>query len=90
MSLPLKDFSVGLSDSIHAALEAESLAFDKTMQVVARGILQEWADRKHVAYTVYARRVLSNGMQGELPGLETELAGTKTGNGGIQRKGGQR
>lgn len=86
MSIPLKDFSVGLSDSIHAALEAESLAFDKTMQVIARGILQEWADRKHLAYTVYARRVLSNGMQGELPGLETVSTGPKPGNGGTPRK----
>jgi len=90
VSVPLKDFSVGLSDSIHAALEAESLAFDKTMQVIAREILQEWADRKHHAYTVYARRVLSNGMQGELPGLETELPGSTTGNAGIQRKGPKR
>lgn len=80
MATPLKDFSVGLSDSIHAALEAESIAFDKTMQVVAREVLQEWADRKHRAYTVYARRVIANGNQAELPGLET-------GNDGIARKG---
>lgn len=80
MAIPLKDFSVGLSDSIHAALEAESVAFDKTMQVVAREVLQEWADRKHRAYTVYARRVIANGNQTELPGFET-------GNDGIARKG---
>lgn len=80
MATPLKDFSVGLSDSIHAALEAESVAFDKTMQVVAREVLQEWADRKHRAYTVYARRVIANGNQTELPGFET-------GNDGIARKG---
>lgn len=79
MAIPLKDFSVGLSDSIHAALEAESTAFNKTMQVIAREILQEWADRKHVAYTVYARRVIANGNQTELPGFET-------GNDGIARK----
>lgn len=75
MAIPLKDFSLGLSDSIHAALEAESIAFDKTMQVVARQVLQEWADRKHRAYTVYARRVIANGNQTELPGFETEDAG---------------
>lgn len=77
MALPLKDFSVGLSDSIHAALEAESVAFDKTMQVVARAVLQEWADRKHRAYSVYARRVIANGNQAELPGFETGDNGTR-------------
>lgn len=80
MALPLKDFSLGLSDSIHAALEAESIAFNKTMQVIAREVLQEWANRKHHAYTVYARRVIANGNQTELPGFET-------GDDGIARKG---
>ncbi len=75
MGIPLKDFSLGITDSIHAALEAESVAFDKTMQVIARDILQEWADRKHRAYTVYARRVIANGNQAELPGMTTEDAG---------------
>lgn len=56
MSLPLKDFRLGITDSIYAALEADSIAFDKDMQLVAREILQNWADRKHVAYTVYAKR----------------------------------
>lgn len=79
MAIPLKDFSVGLSESIHAALEAESAAFNKTMQVIAREVMQEWADRKHHAYTVYARRVIANGNQTELPGFET-------GNDGIARK----
>jgi hypothetical protein len=75
MAIPLKDFRLGISDSIAAALEAEGIAFDKDMQVVAREILQDWADRKHRAYTVYAKRVLANGMQTELPGLEREHSG---------------
>lgn len=75
MAIPLKDFRLGISDSIYAALEAESTAFDKDMQVVAREILQVWADRKHLAYTVYAKRVLANGMQTELPGMERETSG---------------
>ncbi len=69
MATPLKDFRLGITDAIAAALEAEGIAFDKDMQVVAREILQDWADRKHRAYTVYAKRVLANGMQQELPGL---------------------
>ena len=75
MALPLKDFRLGITDSIYAALEAEGVAFDKDMQVVAREILQDWADRKHRAYTVYAKRVLANGMQQELPGLTAADAG---------------
>lgn len=75
MAIPLKDFRLGITDSIYAALEAHAVAYDKDMQVVAREILQEWADRQHRAYTVYAKRVLSNGMQTELPGLEREDVG---------------
>lgn len=70
MAIPLKDFRLGITDSIAAALEAESVAFDKDMQVVAREILQDWATRKHRAYSVYAKRVLANGMQPEFPGFE--------------------
>jgi hypothetical protein len=80
MAKSIKDFSLAISESIHAALEADAEAFDKTMQVVAREILQDWADRKHRAYTVYARRVIANGNQTELPGFET-------GDDGIARKG---
>lgn len=72
MSVPLKDFRLALSETTLAALEAEGIAFEKDMRDVAREILQEWARRKHRAYTVYARRVLANGMQTELPGFESE------------------
>lgn len=77
MSVPLKDFRLGITESIGAALEAEGAAFAKDMQVVAREVLQDWADRKHHAYTVYARRVLANGMQPDLPGFEPADAGTQ-------------
>jgi hypothetical protein len=71
-----RELDLSLPESIHAALKAESVAFGKPMQDIARELLQEWADRKHRAYTVYARLVLANGMQTELPGLETEDAGS--------------
>lgn len=77
MAKPIKDFSLALSESIHAALESEAEAFDKTMQVVARQVLQDWADRRHHAHTVYARRLRTNGMQTEFPGLETRDDGTR-------------
>jgi hypothetical protein len=72
-----QELDLSLPESIHAALKAESVAFDKTMQDIAREILQEWADRKHLAYKVYARLVLANGMQTELPGFETEDVGKR-------------
>jgi hypothetical protein len=75
-----RELDLSLPESIHAALKAESIAFGKPMQDIAREILQEWADRKHLAYKVYARLVLANGMQTELPGFETE-------DDGVQRKG---
>lgn len=80
MAKPIKDFSLALSESIHAALEADAEAFDKTMQVVAREILQDWADRKHHAFTVYARRLRTNGVQ-------TEFDGFATGDDGKRREG---
>jgi plasmid stability protein len=72
-----QELDLSLPESIHAALKAESVAFDKSMQDIAREILQEWADRKHLAYKVYARLVLANGMQTELPGFETEDVGKR-------------
>lgn len=80
MAKPIKDFSLALSESIHAALEAESEAFGKTMQGLAREILQDWANRRAHAYKVYARRIIANGNQTELPGFET-------GDDGMRREG---
>jgi hypothetical protein len=76
---PIKDFSLALSETIHAALESEAEAFDKTMQVVAREVLQDWADRKHHAFTVYARRLRTNGIQTEFDGFETGDDGKRRG-----------
>lgn len=75
MSLPLKDFRLGITEEIAAALEADAAAFDRTMESVAREILQQWAERKAHAYRVYARRVIANGAQAELPGIEPSDAG---------------
>jgi len=73
VSVPLKDLGrFAISESTHAALEAESAAFGRSMQDIAREVLQQWADRKAHGYKVYARRVLANGMQAELPGFEPE------------------
>jgi len=77
MSLPLRDFRMGITEGIAAALEARAAAEELDMQVVARRVLQQWSDREAHAYRVYARRCIANGMQTELPGLELEDAGLK-------------
>lgn len=66
---------MGISDSIDAVLKSEAAAFDKDMQTIAREVLQEWANRKHHAHTVYAKLALANSMQTELPGMERETSG---------------
>ena len=77
MSLPLKDFRTGITESIHAALEARAAATGTDMQTVAREVLADWAAREHRAYMVYARRLAANGLQTELPGFGLEDDGTK-------------
>jgi hypothetical protein len=79
MAKPIKDFSLALSESIHAALESDAIAFNKTMQAIAREILQEWADRKHHSYTVYAKLLRANGTQTELGGMSAEDDGMRRG-----------
>lgn len=76
MSVPLKDFRLGVTESIDLALYASSLAFGKDKAAIAREVLQEWADRKRHEHTVYARGLIANGMQAELPGFGLEDAGT--------------
>ena len=76
MTLPLKDVGrLGVNEQTHAALTAESAAFGRTMQDVIRDVLDEWAAKKAHAYKVYARQVIANGAQAELPGFDTDDAG---------------
>lgn len=75
MSLPLKDFRLGITESIDIWLDAEAAAFGKDKAAVAREILNEWAKRKAHAHKVASRRLTANGMQPELFGEETEDAG---------------
>lgn len=74
MSLPLKDFRLGITDGVHAALEARAIAAGSDMQTVAREILVEWARREHRAYMVYAKRAQANGAQADWIGGSPDLA----------------
>lgn len=86
MSLPLKDFRLGITESIDIMLDAQALAFGKDKASVARDVLAEWAKRKAHEHKVIARRLAANGMQPELFGDETEDAGTKPASHGGSRK----
>lgn len=65
MSLPLKDFRLGITESVDIWLEAEASAFGKDKSAVAREVLQEWAKRKAHAFKVAHRRLSTNGMQAD-------------------------
>ncbi len=83
MSLPLKDFRLGITEAIDIWLESEAIAFGSDKAAIAREILQEWAKRKAHAFKVAQRRMAANGLQPELTGLDTEDAG-------VTRQGGRR
>ncbi|MFO1394688.1 MAG: hypothetical protein U1F09_13065 [Steroidobacteraceae bacterium] len=72
MSLPLKDFRLGITEAIDIWLDAEAIAFGTDKAAIAREILAEWAKRKAHAYKVATRRMTANGLQPELPGFATE------------------
>jgi hypothetical protein len=86
MSVPLKDFRLGITESIDIMLDAQALAFGKDKAAVAREVLAEWAKKKAHEHKVIARRLAANGMQPELFGDETEEDGTRPADGGGRRK----
>lgn len=72
MATPLKDFRLGISESIDIWLDAVAIANSADKAAVARDVLQEWADRKAHEHKVAWRRMRANGLQPDLPGFETE------------------
>lgn len=85
MAVPLKDFRVGITESIDLALRASAIAFGKDKTDVAREVLAEWARRKAHEHTVYARGLVANGLQTELPGFELEDDGLPAADAGSAR-----
>jgi hypothetical protein len=83
MALPLKDFRLGITETIDIMLDARALAFGKDKAAIAREVLAEWAKKEAHAYKVMQRRFSANGMQPELFGDETE-------DDGVSRKSGDR
>lgn len=85
MSVPLKDFRLGITETIDIALDAQALAFGKDKAAIARDVLAEWAKRKVHEHRVMARRFAANGVQPELFGDEPESAGVSTEDAGVSR-----
>jgi len=77
MSLPLKDFRLGITETIDIMLDAEATAFGTDKSAIAREVLREWAKKKAHAYKVMRQRLEANGMQPELFGGEMEDAGVR-------------
>lgn len=72
MATPLKDFRLGITEQVDAALDAQAAAFGKDKAAVARDVLTEWARIKHREHTLYGRRLASNGLQLDLAGFDAE------------------
>ena len=79
MSLPLKDFRLGITEAIDIWLDIEATARGVDRIVVAREVLAEWAKSKAHAHRVASRRLAANGLQPDLDGLEPADAGTQAG-----------
>jgi hypothetical protein len=72
VSIPLKDFRLGIPESVDIWLDAEATAFAKDKAAVAREILQEWARKKAHAYKVATKRLQANGVQTDWCGNDAE------------------
>jgi hypothetical protein len=75
MSLPLKDFRLGVTETIDIMLDAQATAFGLDKAAVARNVLSDWARKKMHEHKVMARRLAANGIQPELFGDDTEDGG---------------
>jgi hypothetical protein len=75
MSLPLKDFRLGITEAIDIWLDAVAASTGSDKAAVAREVLREWAKRKAHEHKVAMRRMTANGLQPELDGFEMEDAG---------------
>lgn len=72
MSVPLKDFRLGITETIDIMLDAQATAFGKDKAAIAREVLAEWARKKVHEHKVMAKRLAANGIQPELFGDEPE------------------
>lgn len=87
MALPLKDFRLGISESIDIWLDSVAQANNLDKAAVARDVLQDWADVKAHEHRLAHRRMRANGLQPDLPGIEAEEDGFVAADAGRRRSG---
>lgn len=85
MSIPLKDFRLGISESIDIWLDAEARARRLDKAAIAREVLSEWAKGRMHAFKIAHRRMASNGMQTDWLGDDLEDDGADPADAGIAR-----
>jgi len=85
MSVPLKDFRLGITEAIDIWLDAEARAFGKDKAAVARDVLNDWAKRKAHAFRVAHRRMSTNGLQADWLGDGTDDDGDGREDAGVSR-----
>lgn len=85
MSIPLKDFRLGITETIDIMLDAQATAFGKDKAAIARDVLADWARKKVHEHKVMARRLAANGMQPELFGDQPEDDGATPADAGASR-----
>lgn len=87
MALPLKDFRLGITESIDLWLESESRARRVDKALIAREVLVEWANVRARAFKFARRQMAGNGIQPELFGDDAEDDGEETADAGMRRNG---
>lgn len=85
MSLPLKDFRLGIPESVDIWLEARAAAEREDKSSIARRVLTDWAKREAHAFKVAHRRLSSNGLQADWLGDELEDVGVAPAETGVSR-----
>jgi hypothetical protein len=75
VSLPLKDFRLGITAEAHAVLRAYAEARGVEMQDVVRDLLSAWAAKEIHAASVLIRSLEREGLMSDRRGTPTESAG---------------
>lgn len=81
MAKAIVDFRLQLTEFVDRVLEAEARGLNVDKQTIARSVFEEWAQKRHKAYTVYARALRADGRQMELGVLDPEEDGAESGRG---------
>lgn len=81
MSVPLKDFRLGITEAIDIWLDAEAVAFSTDKAAIARQVLLEWARKKAHAHKVATKRLAANGLQADFGWHDLEDGGATSGGG---------